>query len=102
MGKAALANGTTVARSVGTGSFPMRMTLPLSVRAHVVGLILVIVTPLLAFGAALVLRSAVNEQDVMANSVRERTRAAASDRSSAWIAPKQGARAGQLAPSPGG
>jgi len=42
----------------------------LSVRAHVVGLILAIVAPLLGFGAVLVLRSAINEQDLMANSVR--------------------------------
>jgi len=77
MGEAALASGTTVRRSAGAGWFPARITSRLSVRAHVVGLILVIVTPLLAFGAALVLRSAVNEQDVMANSVREQARAAA-------------------------
>ena len=49
----------------------------LSVRTHVVGLILVIVAPLLAFSALLVLRSAANEQDFMAATVRERSREAA-------------------------
>jgi signal transduction histidine kinase len=49
----------------------------LSVRTHVVGLILVIVMPLLAFSAFLVLRSADHEQEFMAATVRERTRAAA-------------------------
>ncbi len=48
-----------------------------TVRAHVLGLILVIVAPLLAFSAYLVLRSATHEQEVMANAVRERTREAA-------------------------
>jgi signal transduction histidine kinase len=72
-----LADGTTVARSTGRGWFPAYLTSRLSVRAHVVGLILVIVAPLLAFSSVLVLRSAINEQDVMANSVRERARAAA-------------------------
>ena len=49
----------------------------LSVRTHVVGLILVIFTPLLAFSAFLVLRSATHEQDFMAATVRQRTRQAA-------------------------
>lgn len=49
----------------------------LSVRNHVVGLILVIVAPLLAFNAFLVLRSASHEQEVMAETVRQRTREAA-------------------------
>ena len=48
-----------------------------SVRTHVIGLILVIVVPLLAFSAFLVLRFAAHEQDFMANTVRERTREAA-------------------------
>ncbi len=48
-----------------------------TVRTHVLGLILVIVTPLLVFSAFLVLRSAAHEQEVMANTVRERTREAA-------------------------
>lgn len=77
MGEAVLASGRTVAPRVGTGWLPTRITSRLSVRAHVVGLILVIVAPLLTFGAVLVLRSAIEEQDVMANSVRERARAAA-------------------------
>jgi signal transduction histidine kinase len=49
----------------------------LSVRTHVIGLILVVVTPLLAFSAFLVLRFAVQQQDFMASTVRERTREAA-------------------------
>lgn len=49
----------------------------LSVRTHVVGLILVILMPLLAFGAFLVLRSAANEEHMMAATVREHTRQAA-------------------------
>jgi signal transduction histidine kinase len=53
------------------------MSLPLSVRTFMVGLILVIVLPLLAFSAFLVLRSAEHEQEIMANTVRERTQAAA-------------------------
>ena len=48
-----------------------------SVRTHIVGLILVVVTPLLAFSAFLVLRFAVQQQDFMASTVRERTREAA-------------------------
>jgi signal transduction histidine kinase len=72
-----LASGRTVAPRAGTGWLPTRIMSRLSVRAHVVGLILVIVAPLLTFGAVLVLRSAIEEQDVMANSVRERARAAA-------------------------
>ena len=48
-----------------------------TVRTHVLGLILVIVTPLLVFSAFLVLRSAAHEQEVMAHTVRERTREAA-------------------------
>ncbi|HEX3398774.1 MAG TPA: ATP-binding protein [Acetobacteraceae bacterium] len=51
---------------------------PLSVRIHMVGLILVVVTPLLVFSAFLVLRSAEHEQEITANTVRERTLAAGS------------------------
>jgi signal transduction histidine kinase len=77
MGGTVVAGGRTAARRVSTGRRrAVRGTL-FSVRTHVVVLILVIVTPLLAFSAALVLRAALNEQDVMANTVRERTRAAA-------------------------
>ncbi len=54
-----------------------RMSSPLSVRTCVVGLILVVVVPLLAFSAFLVIRSAEHEQEIMANTVRERTQAAA-------------------------
>jgi signal transduction histidine kinase len=50
---------------------------PLSVRAHVVGLILVVLAPLLLFSGFLVLRSAEHEQQIMGNSVRQRTQAAA-------------------------
>lgn len=75
MGEAAGARGSTAARSVG-GSRTPAVARP-AVRAHVVGLILVIVAPLLAFSAALVLRSALNEQEVMADAVRDRTREAA-------------------------
>jgi signal transduction histidine kinase len=50
---------------------------PLSVRTCMVGLILVVVLPLLAFSAFLVLRSAEHEQELMANTVRERTQATA-------------------------
>ena len=50
---------------------------PLSVRIHMVGLILVIVAPLLMFSAFLVLRSAEHEQEIMASTVRERTQIAA-------------------------
>jgi signal transduction histidine kinase len=53
------------------------MSSPLSVRTCMVGLILVVIVPLLAFSAFLVLRSAEHEQEIMANTVRERTQAAA-------------------------
>src|SRR5690242_14976251 len=75
--------GTTAARAfvVARHEHAARLRAPepmsFSVRAHVVGLILVVVTPLLAFSAFLVLRSAAHEQEVMGNTVRERTRAAA-------------------------
>jgi signal transduction histidine kinase len=53
------------------------MSSPLSVRTCMVGLILVVVVPLLAFSAFLVLRSAEHEQEILANTVRERTQAVA-------------------------
>jgi signal transduction histidine kinase len=71
MGEAIAARGLAVARAVRAG-WPR-----FSVRTHVIGLILVIVAPLLAFSAYVVLRSAAHEQDVMANAVRGRTREAA-------------------------
>ena len=43
-----------------------------------IGLILVVVTPLLLFSAFLVLRSAEHEQEIMASTVRERTQVASS------------------------
>ena len=45
-------------------------------RTHMVGLILVVVAPLLIFSAFLVRRSAEHEQEITANSVRERTQEA--------------------------
>src|SRR5215469_17159859 len=55
----------------------VRAPWPLSVRAYMFGLILAVVLPLLAFSAFLVLRSAAHEQEIMANTVRERTQAVA-------------------------
>jgi signal transduction histidine kinase len=52
---------------------------PFSVRAHVFGLILVTLLPLLAFSAFLVIRSAEHEQEILASAVQDRTRAAARD-----------------------
>ena len=52
---------------------------PLSVRVHVLGLILVILLPLLVFSAFLVIRSAEHEQQILAATVQDRTRAAARD-----------------------
>jgi signal transduction histidine kinase len=54
-----------------------RVSSPLSVRTCMVGLILVVIVPLMAFSAFLVLRSAEHEQEIMANTVRERTQAVA-------------------------
>jgi signal transduction histidine kinase len=54
-----------------------RFSSPLSVRTCMVGLILAVVLPLLAFSAFLVLRSAEHEQEIMANTVRGRTQTAA-------------------------
>jgi signal transduction histidine kinase len=48
-----------------------------SVRAYMVGLILAVVIPLLAFSTFLVLRSAEHEQEIMGSMVRDRTAAAA-------------------------
>src|SRR5262245_50006829 len=78
MGATAAARAVVVARQ-GRARFWRRAaaSVSLSVRTHIVGLILDIVTPLLAFSAFLVLRSAAHEQDVMGNAVRERTREAA-------------------------
>ncbi len=56
-----------------------RLRSPLSVRTHVLGLILVILLPLLAFSAFLVIRSAEHEQQLLAATVQDRTRAAARD-----------------------
>ena len=43
-----------------------RLRTPFSVRTHVIGLILVVLLPLLAFGAFLVLRTAEHEQALLA------------------------------------
>jgi signal transduction histidine kinase len=56
-----------------------RLRPPLSVRTHVLGLILVTLLPLLAFSAFLVIRSAEHEQELLAATVQDRTRAAARD-----------------------
>lgn len=47
---------------------------PLSVRSYVLGLILVVLIPLLGFGAYLVIRAAQHEQELLAETVRGRTR----------------------------
>ncbi len=60
-------------------SLRRRLRPPFSVRAHVLGLILVTLLPLLAFSAFLVLRSAEHEQQILAATVQDRTRAAARD-----------------------
>ena len=49
----------------------------LSVRTYMVGLILAVIMPLLAFSTFLVLRSAEHEQEIMGSVVRDRTAAAA-------------------------
>lgn len=54
-----------------------RLSSPVSVRTQMVALVLVVAMPLLAFSGFLVLRSAQHEQDIMANTVRVRTQAAA-------------------------
>ena len=77
MGGAAAASGSAVARRARTIWLSAILASRFSVRTHVIGLILVVVIPLLAFGAFLVLRFALQEQDFMASTVRERTREAA-------------------------
>jgi signal transduction histidine kinase len=77
MGEAAATGRFAVPRRARAGWWRAIRTPRFSVRTHVVGLILVIIAPLLAFSAFLVLRSAAEEQEFMANAVRERTRAAA-------------------------
>ncbi len=47
---------------------------PLSVRSYLLGLILVVLIPLLGFSAYLVIRAAQHEQDLLAETVRGRTR----------------------------
>ncbi len=78
MGEAIRVGEHPVPRRRWAARFGSRMRSPLSVRAHVVGLILVVVAPLLAFSAFLVLRSAQHVQEIMAAEVRQRTEAAAS------------------------
>jgi signal transduction histidine kinase len=58
---------------------PRRWRPPYAVRTHVLGLILVTLLPLLAFSAFLVIRSAEHEQEILAATVQDRTRAAARD-----------------------
>src|SRR5271169_5262462 len=77
MGGAAAVTGSAVARRARTMWLRAILSSRFSVRTHIVGLILVVVTPLLAFSAFLVLRFAVQQQDFMASTVRERTREAA-------------------------
>ncbi len=77
MGGVAAAGRIAVGRRARFGWLGAIAASRLSVRTHVVGLILVIVAPLLAFSAFLVLRSASNEQNFMAATVRERSREAA-------------------------
>lgn len=77
MGGVTAAGGIAVRRWARSPRLGVMDRSRLSVRTHVVGLILVIVMPLLAFSAFLVLRSAGHEQEFMAATVRERTRAAA-------------------------
>ena len=60
-------------------SLRRRLRPPFSVRTHVLGLILVTLLPLLAFCAFLVIRSAEHEQELLAATVQDRTRAAARD-----------------------
>jgi signal transduction histidine kinase len=50
------------------------MRRPLSVRSYLLGLILVVLVPLLGFGAYLVIRAAQHEQELLAETVRGRTR----------------------------
>ena len=77
MGGVAAAGRITVVRRARLLRLGAAVASRLSVRTHVVGLILVIVAPLLAFSAFLVLRSATHEEDFMAATARERSREAA-------------------------
>lgn len=77
MGGAVAARGFAVARWARALWLRAVLSAHYSVRTHVIGLILVVILPLLAFSAFLVLRSAANEQEFMANSVREHTRESA-------------------------
>ena len=56
-----------------------RLRLPLSVRTHMLGLILATLVPMLAFSAFLAIRAAEHEQALLAATVQDRTRAAARD-----------------------
>jgi signal transduction histidine kinase len=77
MGGVAAVGRLAVARRARWLRLGASLTSRLSVRTHVVGLILVIVAPMLAFSGFLLLRSASHEEDFMAATVRERARAAA-------------------------
>lgn len=78
MGETAAIRDSVVLRPTrAMGRLRFRSFAPLSVHAHVVGLILVIIVPLLAFSAFLLLRSAAHEQAMTAATVRQRTREAA-------------------------
>jgi len=56
-----------------------RLHQPLSVRTHMLGLILATLLPMLAFSAFLVIRAAEHEQVLLAATVQDRTHAAARD-----------------------
>lgn len=77
MGGVAAAGRITVVRRARLLRLGAAVASRLSVRTHVVGLILVIVAPLLAFSAFLLLRSAAHEEDFMAATARQRSREAA-------------------------
>lgn len=77
MGAALATHGFAVARQAWALWRGHRLWWLFSVRTYVVTLILAVLTPLLAFCAFLVLRTAAHEQDVMGSIVRERARAAA-------------------------
>lgn len=78
MGTTAAARRLAVSRQRRMAWWHALVLSPWSVRALIVGLILVVVAPMLAFSAYLVLRAAEHEEAVTANTVRERTRQAAS------------------------
>jgi signal transduction histidine kinase len=77
MGEAAATSGFARARQSRVAPLSRDRLACWSVASHMIGLILAIVTPLLLFSALLVLRSALHEQEVTGNAVRERTREAA-------------------------